>query len=102
MLKVTEFLKTENVNFPLNLNIYLHSVITEYVAHLKEELWQTTKIDNRIIDIIRLIEKDLDKNQPNEQLAEHVKMATNSFIKIAGYIPEREFRNIVFAGQAGY
>lgn len=82
LLKVTEFLKTENVNFPLNLNIYLHSVITEYVAHLKEELWQTTKIDNRIIDTIRLIEKDLDKNQPNEVLAEHVKMATNSFIRL--------------------
>jgi AraC-like DNA-binding protein len=80
--RVTEFLKTENVNFPLNLNIYLHSVITEHVAHLKEELWQTTIIDNRIIDVIRLIEKELDKNLSNEVLSQHIKMATNSFIRL--------------------
>ena len=80
--RLTEFLKTGNVNFPLNLNIYLHSVITEHVAHLKEELWQTAKIDNRIIDVIRLIEKDIDRNLPNEVLSEHINMATNSFIRL--------------------
>jgi len=80
--KITEFLKTENVNFPLNLNLYLHSIITEHIAHLKEELWQTTIIDNRIIDIIRLIEKEIDKNPSNDDLAGHIKMATNSFIRL--------------------
>lgn len=80
--KVTDFLKTENVNFPLNLNLYLHSIITEHIAHLKEELWQTTIIDNRIIDAIRLIEKDLDKNLSNDDLALNIKMATNSFIRL--------------------
>jgi len=80
--RVTEFLKTENVNFPLNLNIYLHSVITEHVSHLKEELWQTTKIDHRIIDVIRFIEKEIDKKLSNEILAKSVKMATNSFIRL--------------------
>jgi AraC-like DNA-binding protein len=82
MQKVTEFLKTENVNFPLNLNLYLHSIITEHIANLKEELWQTTIIDNRIIDVIRLIEKELDKNPSNEYLARSIKMATNSFIRL--------------------
>jgi AraC-like DNA-binding protein len=80
--KVTDFLKTENVNFPLNLNLYLHSIITEHIAHLKEELWQTTIIDNRIIDAIRLIENKLDKNPSNEDLAKHINMATNSFIRL--------------------
>jgi AraC-like DNA-binding protein len=80
--EVTNFLKTENVNFPLNLNLYLHSIITEHIAHLKEELWQTTIIDNRIIDVIRLIEKELDKNPSNVDLAEHINMASNSFIRL--------------------
>jgi AraC-like DNA-binding protein len=80
--KVTEFLKTENVNFPLNLNLYLHSIITEHIAHLKEELWQTTTMDKRIIDVIRLIEKELDKNHSNEFFASYTKMATNSFIRL--------------------
>jgi AraC-like DNA-binding protein len=80
--KVTDFLKTENVNFSLNLNLYLHSIITEHIAHLKEELWLTTIIDNRIIDIIRLIEKELDKNPSNEDLAKYINMATNSFIRL--------------------
>jgi AraC-like DNA-binding protein len=80
--KVTEFLKTENVNFPLNLNLYLHSIITEHIANLKEELWQTTTIDKRIIDVIRLIERELDKNLSNDDLAGHIKMATNSFIRL--------------------
>jgi len=80
--KVTDFLKTENVNFPLNLNLYLHSIITEHIANLKEELWQTTTIDKRIIDVIRLIEKELDMNLSNDDLAAHIKMATNSFIRL--------------------
>lgn len=80
--KVTEFLKTENVNFPLNLNLYLHSIITEHIAHLKEELWQTAIIDNRILYVIRLIEKELDKNPSNDDLAGHINMATNSFIRL--------------------
>jgi AraC-like DNA-binding protein len=80
--KVTEFLKTENVNFPLNLNLYLHSIITEHIAQLKEELWQTTTMDKRIIDVIRLIERELDKNHSNEYLASSINMATNSFIRL--------------------
>ena len=80
--KVTDFLKTENVNFPLNLNLYLHSIITEHIAHLKEELWQTTTIDKRIIDVIRLIERELDKNPSNDDLAKYINMATNSFIRL--------------------
>lgn len=80
--QVTEFLKTENVNFPLNLNLYLHSIITEHIANLKEELWQTTTIDKRIIEVIRLIERELDKNLSNDDLASHTKMATNSFIRL--------------------
>jgi AraC-like DNA-binding protein len=80
--KVTEFLKTENINFPLNLNLYLHSIITEHIAHLKEELWQTTIIDNRIIEVIRLIEKEIDKNPSNDVLAGHIQMVTNSFIRL--------------------
>jgi AraC-like DNA-binding protein len=80
--KVTEFLKTENVNFPLNINLFLHSIITEHIALLKEELWQATNMDKRIIDVIRLIEKELDKNHSNEYLASYTKMATNSFIRL--------------------
>jgi len=80
--KVTDFLKSGSVNFPLNLNLYLHSIITEHIAYLKEELWQTTIIDNRIIAVIRLIEKELDKNPSNEDLAKHINMATNSFIRL--------------------
>lgn len=79
---ITEFLKTGNENFPLDLNIYLYSIITEHVARLKEALWQTTRIDFRIINAIRMIEKELSGHLSNDTLALQSGMATNSFIRL--------------------
>lgn len=79
---IQEFLKTEDEKFPLNLNIYLYSIITEHIASLKEELWQTTTIDSRIINSLQIIEKELDKNLSNNILASQAKMAPNSFLRL--------------------
>ncbi len=79
---IQEFLKTENETFPLNLNIYLYSIITEHIASLKEELWQTTMIDYRVMNSIRIIEKEIDKHVSNKQLAETTGMAANSYIRL--------------------
>lgn len=79
---IQEFLKTDNATFPLNLNIYLYSIITEHIASLKEALWQATTLDNRIMNSIQIIEKEIDKHISNRQLAEMAGMAPNSFLRL--------------------
>ena len=80
--RITDYLKSEAANFSLQVNLQLHSIITEMLFHLDNKLWNMLRIDARILETIRYIDRNIKNNLTNDHLAQLIPMATNSFIRL--------------------
>lgn len=82
LLYLTDRLKTENQDFKLTFNLKLQSFIKEAISNIGPELWKTITIDNRVLNIHRFIEANIEKKLSNSDLAHIVNMAPNSFARL--------------------
>ena len=63
-------------------NFLFQSIVFGILAQLPESIWTSTALDNRISDIIHLIENNIDHNFSNSELARACHMATNSLVRL--------------------
>lgn len=80
LMYLKEYLKQTN-NFNNKVNIQLQSQIYSFLAKLPD-IWSVKTIDDRVLKIIRHIDRNITENYTNKQLADTVYMATNSFSRI--------------------
>ncbi|MDO4229376.1 MAG: AraC family transcriptional regulator [Capnocytophaga sp.] len=78
---LTQHLKKGNT-FDFSITMYLQSIIFEFIAQLDTSLWDTSRMDNRVLTVIRYIDRNINQNHTNEDLASLVHMATNSFARL--------------------
>lgn len=78
---LTQYLKKGNV-FDFSTTMYLQSLIFEFIAQLDASLWDSARMDTRVLNVIRYIDRNIAHNYSNEQLASLVNMATNSFARL--------------------
>lgn len=79
---LTGRLKIENKDFKLTFNLKLQSFIKEAISNIGAELWKTINIDERVLNVLRYIEINIDSKLSNSNLAETVNMAPNSFARL--------------------
>ncbi len=82
LLYLTSKLKIENTNFKLTFNLKLQSFVKEAISNIGPELWNAINIDDRVLTVLRLIERSIDTKLSNSELAEIVNMAPNSFARL--------------------
>ncbi|GIZ14887.1 helix-turn-helix domain-containing protein [Capnocytophaga catalasegens] len=78
---LTQCLKKGNT-FDFSFTMYLQSIIFEFIAMLDASLWEATRMDKRVLSVIRYIDRNISQNHTNEHLATMVHMATNSFARL--------------------
>lgn len=79
---LTQQLKTEPATFSIPVSLHLQSLILDFLGNLEKELWETTRIDNRVLSVIRHIDKYIQQNHSNSDLANLSGMAVNSFARL--------------------
>ena len=78
---LTQFLKKGNT-FDFSITMFLQSLIFEFIAQLDASIWELACVDNRVLTVIRHIDRNIAQNHKNEDLAALVHMATNSFARL--------------------
>ncbi|MFK8302743.1 helix-turn-helix domain-containing protein [Capnocytophaga stomatis] len=78
---LTQNLKKGNI-FDFSATMYLQSLIFEFISLLDKSLWNSARMDNRVLTVIRYIDRNIAQNHTNEHLASLVHMATNSFARL--------------------
>ncbi|MFK8265532.1 helix-turn-helix domain-containing protein [Capnocytophaga cynodegmi] len=98
---LTQYLKKGNV-FDFSTTMYLQSLIFEFISQLNSTLWDSARMDKRVLTVIRYIDRNISQNYTNDELASLVHMATNSFsrlfhnvmeIPLQLFIKERKINN---------
>ncbi len=79
---LTQQIKVEPARFSIPVSLHLQSMIFDYLGNLKNELWNTTRIDHRILNAIKHIDKNIDQSPSNSDLALSANMAVNSFARL--------------------
>jgi AraC-like DNA-binding protein len=79
---LTQQLKLEPARFTIPVSLHLQALIFDYLGNLKNELWDTTRIDHRILNAIKHIDKNKDQSPTNAELALSANMAINSFARL--------------------
>ncbi|ANW96393.1 hypothetical protein AXE80_08930 [Wenyingzhuangia fucanilytica] len=79
---LTERLKIENKDFKLTFNLKLQAFIKEALTNIGSELWKAINIDERVLQIIRYVESNIEKKLSNTEMSELVNMAPNSFARL--------------------
>jgi AraC-like DNA-binding protein len=79
---LTNALKKENRFFYVTYTLKLQSLIKEVLANIGPELFNTLRIDNRILKAIRFVEEHITEKLTNQNVASEVDMATNSFSRL--------------------
>ncbi len=82
LLKSTSVAPKKNQEFETGHNFLIQSIILGILSDLPEKIWKTTALDNRISNVIHLIENNIDYNFTNSELAQQCHMATNSLIRL--------------------
>ncbi len=86
--KLTFLLKQEATylkrpqEFKMGQNLLFQSVIFDLLSCLHEKIWDTMGLDNRVSDVIHLIENNIHRNFSNTELAQECHMATNSLNRL--------------------
>lgn len=78
---LTQYLKKGNV-FDFSTTMYLQSLIFEFISQLNSTLWDSARMDKRVLTVIRYIDRNISQNYTNDELASLVHMATNSFSRL--------------------
>lgn len=78
---LTQYLKKGNT-FDFSTTMYLQSIIFEFIAQLNPSLWSACRMDSRVLTVIRYIDRNINQNHTNEDLASLVYMAPNSFARL--------------------
>jgi len=79
---LTYRLKIENKNFKLTFNLKIQAFIKEVLTNIGPELWKAINIDDRVLKVIRYIERNIDEKLSNTKIASTVNMAPNSFARL--------------------
>lgn len=82
IIYLTDRLKIENTDFNLTFNLKLQAFIKETLTNIGSELWKTINIDERVLEVIRYIEANINKKLKNPEIASIVNMASNSFARL--------------------
>lgn len=80
LFNLTEYLKKTN-HFNNQVNIQLQALIYGFLEKVGD-IWSTKSIDNRVLTVIKYIDKNISENHSNQKLANMNHMATNSFARI--------------------
>lgn len=78
---LTQYLKKGNI-FDFSTTMYLQSLIFEFISLLDKSLWDSVRMDSRVLSVIRYIDRNIAQNHSNDHLASLVHMATNSFARL--------------------
>lgn len=78
---LTQYLKKGNI-FDFSTTMYLQSLIFEFISQLNSTLWDSARMDKRVLTVIRYIDRNISQNYTNDELASLVHMATNSFSRL--------------------
>ncbi len=70
------------VNIDLSLSLAIYSLIFNFLRQTSPTAWDNKLFDTRVMQILNFIENHLDRKITNEELAEMVNMATNSFARL--------------------
>ncbi len=79
---LTRQLKIEPARFSIPVSLHLQALIFDYLGNLKNELWETTQIDHRVLAAIKHVDKNIEQNPDNTELAVTANMAVNSFARL--------------------
>ncbi|WP_372650760.1 helix-turn-helix domain-containing protein [Draconibacterium sp.] len=93
---IKRHLNYENTKFSFHISLALQSLITDLLAELPEESWNILSKNQRILNSLAYIERNIDKDLSNSILAEEARMSTNAFIQLfskeTGMSPQKYIR----------
>ncbi|ALJ06373.1 hypothetical protein APS56_15050 [Pseudalgibacter alginicilyticus] len=79
---LTYRLKIENTDFKFTFNLKLQAFIKEALTNIGPELWKTINMDERVLQVIRYAEVNINKKLSNADLSSLINMAPNSFARL--------------------
>lgn len=79
---LTTSLKKESTFFYVTYTLILQSLIKQVLSNIGPELFNTLRLDDRILKAIRFIENNITEKLTNSKIATEANMATNSFSRL--------------------
>jgi AraC-like DNA-binding protein len=79
---LTTSLKKENTFFYVTYTLKLQALIKQVLSNIGPELFNTLRLDHRILKAIRFVENNITKKLTNSKIADEANMATNSFSRL--------------------
>ncbi len=79
---IKEQLLLNAVEFSFFSNLTIRALVNELLCAIPKEQWLSVSQDSRIMKVLGFIEENMEKNLSNEELAQIVGLATNSFTRL--------------------
>lgn len=93
---IKEHLNHEHTRFSIHSTLAIHSLINDLLADLPPDNWQQVTKDNRIINTLSYIEKNINTKLDNTILASNTNLVTNAFTRLfkeeMGISPQKYIR----------
>ena len=79
---ITKQLLEDAVQFSFAANLTVRALINELLCTVPQEKWQALSKDQRVVETLNYINKNIAKDLSNDNLAKQVGLATNSFTRL--------------------
>ncbi|MFC2090660.1 helix-turn-helix domain-containing protein [Bacteroidota bacterium] len=93
---ITKSLKAEYQKFDFYTLLVIRSLIVDLLVELPDKKWDVISKDSRILNILKIVERDLKQDLSNDVLAARSNLATNAFNRLfkteVGISPQKYIR----------